>query len=107
RVGGLLSEHRLVTLIGPGGAGKTRLAIEAASAVLAGGLAPGAAACPGPSIPGGAWLAELAPVTDPADVAGTVLGALGLREQALLISRQTRGPAGNFAPGDGADEDVL
>jgi len=55
QVAGLLGAHRLVTLTGPGGAGKTRLAAEAARAELA---AP----------PDGVWLVELAPVTDPAEV---------------------------------------
>ncbi|GAB2957884.1 BTAD domain-containing putative transcriptional regulator [Saccharothrix stipae] len=64
RVTGQLAAHRLVTLVGPGGAGKTRLATT-----VAGGL------------PGGAWLVELASVTDPDDVAPAVLGALGLRDQ--------------------------
>ncbi|HUN37933.1 MAG TPA: BTAD domain-containing putative transcriptional regulator [Trebonia sp.] len=76
----LLRRHRLVTLTGSGGAGKTRLAIEAARAALSGG-----------GFPGGAWLTELAPVTDPGDVAPTMLNALGLREQGLLITRS--GPA--------------
>ena len=113
----LLGEYRLVTLTGPGGAGKTRLAIETARAALAD--APG----PGGPLPGGAWLAELAPVTDPADVAATVLSALGVREQALLVSRQARTAmessaardpvTGNGTAGDGtarnggADDDVL
>jgi predicted ATPase/DNA-binding SARP family transcriptional activator len=88
-VRGLLQEHRLVTLTGPGGAGKTRLAVESAQAALDGG---GPAAAGGPAFPGGAWLAELAPVTDPADVAATVLSAFGLREQALLVTRPA--PAG-------------
>ena len=86
RVGTLLSEHRLVTLIGPGGAGKTRLAVEAARSAL-GGLS------------GGVWLAELAPVTDPAEVAATVLGAFGLREQALLYTGRAIG--GRVAAGGG------
>jgi non-specific serine/threonine protein kinase len=68
QVAGLLAEHRLVTVTGPGGAGKTRLAAEVARAV-AGGFADGA------------WLAELAPVRDPAQVAGVVAAALGVREQ--------------------------
>ncbi len=37
-------------------------------------------------MPDGVWLVELAPVTDPADVTSAVLGALGLREQALLYA---------------------
>jgi predicted ATPase/DNA-binding SARP family transcriptional activator len=71
QVAGLLRAHRLITLTGPGGAGKTRLAAEAARAELTG-------------MPDGVWLVELAPVTDPAEVASAVLAALGLREQALL-----------------------
>ena len=80
QVGALLREHRLVTLTGPGGAGKTRLAAETARSALRG-------------LTGGVWLAELAPVTDPAEVAATVLGAFGLREQALLYAGRTLGGA--------------
>ncbi|MEO3863325.1 BTAD domain-containing putative transcriptional regulator [Acrocarpospora sp. B8E8] len=61
-VAGLLARARLVTLLGPGGAGKTRLAIEAASAE--------------PEV----CLVELARVRDGAEVPAAVLGALGLRE---------------------------
>jgi predicted ATPase len=105
-VGALLREHRLVTLTGPGGAGKTRLAVEAARMTLAGDASPAETA-----FPGGAWLAELAPVTDPADVAPAVLGAFGLREQALLVTRQlharpaNRPAAGTGAPGTGEADD--
>ncbi|MGW0204020.1 ATP-binding protein, partial [Nonomuraea sp. NPDC003201] len=64
-----LEAGRLVTVVGPGGAGKTRLAAEVAerSADLA---------------PDGVWLAELAPVTDPHDVANAVLTAIGGRDGA-------------------------
>jgi DNA-binding SARP family transcriptional activator len=71
QVAELLDAHRLITLTGPGGSGKTRLAVEAARAELG-------------AMPDGVWLVELAPVTDPADVTSTVLSTLGLREQALL-----------------------
>jgi len=71
QIGNLLSQSRLVTLVGPGGAGKTRLAGEVASTLAA-------------NATDGVWLAELAPVTDPADVPQTVLGSLGLRETILL-----------------------
>ncbi|MEV7191480.1 BTAD domain-containing putative transcriptional regulator [Streptomyces sp. NPDC093510] len=67
---GDLAHARLVTLLGPGGAGKTRLSQEAAEAVAAG-------------VPDGVWLAELAPVEDPADVPAAVLTALGARETVL------------------------
>jgi predicted ATPase/DNA-binding CsgD family transcriptional regulator len=62
-----LVQDRLVTVTGPGGAGKTRLAGEVARQV-AGGFADGV------------WLAELAAVTDPAQVAVVVGTALGLRD---------------------------
>ncbi len=59
---------RLVTLTGSGGAGKTRLAVEAARRML-------------PRFADGVWLAELAAVTDPELVAKTVSDAMELREQ--------------------------
>ncbi|MFE4799898.1 ATP-binding protein [Streptomyces sp. NPDC056708] len=68
-----LTRSRLVTLTGPGGSGKTRLAEEAA--------AQGGRAVPGPT---DAWIAELAPLDDPVDVPGAVFSALGLRETTLL-----------------------
>jgi predicted ATPase/DNA-binding winged helix-turn-helix (wHTH) protein len=57
--------HRLVTLAGAGGIGKTRLALEVARLVL-------------PSFPNGAWIAELAPLVDPKLAAGTIASALGV-----------------------------
>ena len=71
RIGKLLDEGRLVTLVGPGGAGKTRLAVEAAAVLVDG-------------VPDGVWFVELASVTDAADVPQTVLGSLGLRESYLI-----------------------
>jgi len=65
-----LDDGRLVTLVGPGGAGKTRLA-----STLAADMADG--------FPGGVWLVELAPVTDPGAVVQAAVGALGLRETGL------------------------
>ncbi|MFE9607634.1 BTAD domain-containing putative transcriptional regulator [Streptomyces sp. NPDC006012] len=67
---GDLGTARLVTLLGPGGAGKTRLSQEAAETV------PYAAR-------DGVWLAELAPVDDPAAVPEAVLTAVGARETVL------------------------
>ena len=61
----LLGIHRLVTITGPGGAGKTRLAYEAA----------GDAA---PNFADGVWVAELAPVSDASGVARVVAAALGV-----------------------------
>jgi predicted ATPase/DNA-binding SARP family transcriptional activator len=68
RVGKLVGEYRLTTLTGPGGAGKTRLSIEAARPLLDG-------------LPDGVWVVELAPLIDEADVPQAVLAAMGLREQ--------------------------
>jgi predicted ATPase/DNA-binding CsgD family transcriptional regulator len=62
-----LNQYRLVTVTGPGGAGKTRLADQVARQV-AGRFADGV------------WLAELAAVRDPAQVAPAVAAALGIRE---------------------------
>ncbi|HEV3291789.1 MAG TPA: NB-ARC domain-containing protein, partial [Streptosporangiaceae bacterium] len=67
-VAGLLDRYRLVTVMGPGGAGKTRLAGEVARRVAG-------------RFSDGVWLAELAPVQDPALVAAVVAAALGVREQ--------------------------
>ncbi|QXE37198.1 winged helix-turn-helix domain-containing protein [Streptomyces sp. GMY02] len=65
-----LGRARLVTLLGPGGAGKTRLSQEAAERMAE-------------NWPDGVWLAELAPVTDPETVPEAVLTALGARETVL------------------------
>jgi predicted ATPase/DNA-binding SARP family transcriptional activator len=62
-----LSHHRLVTLTGAGGAGKTRLALEVAAGA-------------GRGCDGGVWLAELAPLVDGADVAETVATVVGARD---------------------------
>jgi predicted ATPase/DNA-binding CsgD family transcriptional regulator len=67
-VAGLLERYRLVTVAGPGGAGKTRLA-GAVARQVAGQFADGV------------WLAELAPVGDPAQVAAAVAGGLGVRDR--------------------------
>jgi predicted ATPase/class 3 adenylate cyclase len=67
-VAGLLAGYRLVTVTGPGGSGKTRLAGEVARRVAA-------------EFADGAWLAELAPVPDPAQVPAVIGAALGIREQ--------------------------
>jgi predicted ATPase/DNA-binding CsgD family transcriptional regulator len=64
-----LTEARLVSLVGPGGVGKTRLAIRIATDLRR-------------SFPGGAWLVELADVRDPALVTNAVMSALDLRDQA-------------------------
>ena len=64
-----LTEARLVSLVGPGGVGKTRLAIRAAAEL-------------GRGFRGGGWLVELAEVLDPALVSHAVMAALNLRDQA-------------------------
>ena len=63
-----LAEHRLVTILGPGGSGKTRLSVESARA---GGFEE-------------TWLVELAPVTGGEDIVPTVLSAMGLLEVSVL-----------------------
>lgn len=63
-----IHEHRLVTVVGPGGAGKTRLAIEAARNVRG-------------SFRDGVWLVDLAQVPGPDSVAQAVAAALQTAEQ--------------------------
>ncbi|MGW0816809.1 BTAD domain-containing putative transcriptional regulator [Streptomyces viridiviolaceus] len=65
-----LATARLVTLLGPGGAGKTRLSLETAEAAE-------------DAVRDGVWLAELAPVDDPEAVPEAVLTAVGARETVL------------------------
>jgi non-specific serine/threonine protein kinase len=64
----LLSSTHLLTLTGPGGTGKTRLALEMAMNLLG-------------EYPHGVWLVELAPLADPTLVAQTVASTLSVREQ--------------------------
>ena len=66
----LVAEHRLTTLIGPGGTGKTRLATETARTLLG-------------DLPDGAWLVELAAIGADGDVAQATLAALSLRDGLL------------------------
>ncbi|MBF6321896.1 LuxR C-terminal-related transcriptional regulator [Nocardia cyriacigeorgica] len=76
----LITEHRQVSAVGPGGVGKTRLALAVAADAAA-------------AFPDGVWFVDLVPITSPdiCVVAGTVAFALGLGEQ----------------PGRGMDESVL
>jgi predicted ATPase len=71
QVAGLLGGSRLVTLTGPGGAGKTRLSVEAAADQLE-------------HAPDGVWFVPLAPVRDPQDVPQAVLAAMGVPEPGHL-----------------------
>ena len=67
-IGGLLRRARLVSLVGTGGAGKTRLANEYAARAAA-------------AYPDGVWIVELAPLTSEHLLAQTIASALGVREQ--------------------------
>jgi transcriptional regulator with XRE-family HTH domain len=64
----LLEHTRLLTLVGPGGCGKTRLALHLATDV-----------CDG--YPDGVWFVNLAPLTDPTLVARAVASAIGVRDE--------------------------
>ncbi|MEV6345992.1 BTAD domain-containing putative transcriptional regulator [Actinoplanes sp. NPDC051851] len=70
-VRGLIGAHRLVTLSGPGGSGKTRLSVEV-----------------GGRLPGEVWRVELAPVRDPAEVPQAVLTSLPHQDRVVLGARK-------------------
>jgi DNA-binding winged helix-turn-helix (wHTH) protein len=72
---GLASAHRLVTLTGAGGIGKTRLGLEVARRLL-------------PRFVDGVWVIELAPLSDPDLVAATVATALGLDLADNVVSHE-------------------
>ena len=69
-----LTDTRLISLVGPGGVGKTRLAIRAAADLARG-------------FRDGGWLVELAEVTEPALVSQALMAALDLRDQAAAEPR--------------------
>ena len=60
-------DRRLVTLVGPGGIGKTRLGLQVAAGLLQ-------------DFPDGVWLVELAGLPDPALLPQAIASALGLRD---------------------------
>jgi predicted ATPase/class 3 adenylate cyclase/DNA-binding SARP family transcriptional activator len=64
-----LRQARVVTLVGPGGVGKTRLALEAATRQVG-------------AWKDGVWLAELAPVSEEGSIGRAIAAALGVRERA-------------------------
>jgi predicted ATPase/serine/threonine protein kinase len=72
----LLAETRILTLTGAGGCGKSRLALQVASDLLA-------------EYADGIWLMELAPVSDPDMVTQLAAKALGIREQPRRPLRET------------------
>ena len=64
----LLESHRLVTLVGTGGAGKTRCALHVGADLLEG-------------FSDGVWLVDLAPISDASVVSAEIARALGVREE--------------------------
>ena len=63
-----LHKHRLVTLTGSGGTGKTRLSLQVAAELLE-------------KFEHGIWFVELAPLADPDLIPQTILSAIGIQEQ--------------------------
>src|ERR1700677_4175220 len=70
-----LRSARFVTIVGPGGVGKTRLCLRAAAAL------------PASRFPHGIWIVELSALSDPALLADAVAAALGLPERDALSQR--------------------
>lgn len=65
-IASLLGRHRVTSIVGPGGVGKTTLAIESAAQQVS-------------RFSGGVWIVDLAPVSDPAHVASTIGQSVGMR----------------------------
>ena len=72
----LLRHERMVTLVGAGGSGKTRLALQVAAEVLE-------------VFPEGVWFIDLAPLSDPAFVPQTVATALNIHEESGRTIQET------------------
>jgi predicted ATPase/class 3 adenylate cyclase len=75
-IGSLLEHHRLITLAGMGGVGKTRLALEVARTFV-------------DRYADGAWLVELAPLSDPSLASARVGEVFGMREQIGTVMNET------------------
>jgi predicted ATPase/class 3 adenylate cyclase len=72
----LLAAHRLVSAVGPGGAGKTRVAYQLAEGLLT-------------QFPDGVWVVELAPEVDPKRIPALLLNGLGLRDELNRTATET------------------
>ena len=64
----LITDHRVITLTGSGGAGKTRLSLQVGAECLE-------------QFPNGVWFVELAPLTEPSLIIGAVMSVFGLHEK--------------------------
>jgi hypothetical protein len=72
----LLADHPLLSVVGPGGAGKTRVAFQLAEAQLS-------------QFPDGVWVVELASEVDPQRIPALLLSGLGLRDEPGRTATET------------------
>jgi predicted ATPase/DNA-binding SARP family transcriptional activator len=82
-VGELIGDYRLTTLVGPGGFGKTRLAVEVSRTMM-------------DQLPDGVWLVELAAVADGTEVPAAALASMDLREPSLVGREKAQDPVGRL-----------